>query len=99
MKKRATFTVDEDVFEELKMVPRGFSVSEFVSFMLKGMLKEISGGVTGKGMMSKEEFEKWINSDPELKKVREAIRESWGPTVYPVVDGVKKKLGRPSKKK
>lgn len=59
---------------------------------------EIASGMSGKGMMSQEEFEKWVNSDPELKKVREAIRESWGPVVYPVVDKVKK-VGRSSKKK
>lgn len=99
MKKRIAISVDDDVYEELKMVPRGFSVSDFVSFMLRGISNEIARGISGKGMMSKEEFEKWVNSDLELKRVREGIRDSWGPTVYPVVDGVKKKLGRPSKKK
>lgn len=99
MKKRATFTIDEDVFEGLKMVPRSFSVSEFVSFMLRGMLKEMASGMSGKGMMSQEEFEKWVSSDPELKKVREGIRESLGPFVYPVVDKVKEATKKSGKKK
>lgn len=45
--------------------------------MLRGMLKEIS---EGKIMMPPEEFEKWVNSDPKLKRVREGIREAWGPS-------------------
>ena len=84
MKKRVTFTVDEDVFEELKFVPRGFSVSEFVSFMLRGMLKELGQG----RIFSQEEFEEWVNSDPKLKKVREGMREAWGPTVWKAADKV-----------
>lgn len=99
MKKRATFTIDEDVFEGLKMVPRSFSVSEFVSFMLRGMLKEMASGMSGKGIMSQQDFEKWVNSEPELKKVREGIRDSLGPVVYPMVDKVKKVARKSGKKK
>jgi len=102
MKKRATFTVDEDVFEELKFVPRGFSVSEFVSFMLRGMLQELKGG----RVTSQEGFEKWVESDPELKRIREAMREAWGPTVWKaedkvkeVTENVRKKLGDAKKRK
>jgi len=83
MKKRVTFTVDEDVFEKLKYVPRGFSVSEFVSFMLKGMLEEVHGG-----FKTQEDFNKWVNSDPELKKVREGLREAWGPSFWKAQDKV-----------
>ena len=39
MKKRVTFTVDEDVFESLRMLPRGMSVSDYVNFMLRGMVE------------------------------------------------------------
>jgi len=34
------------------------------------------------------EFEKWINSDPELKRIREGMREAWGPTVWKAADKV-----------
>lgn len=85
MKKRVTFTVDEDVFEGLKFVPRGFSVSEFVSFMLKGMLKEVQGK-----FHTQKEFEAWVNSDPKLKKIREGVREAWGPSFEKIDTAVEK---------
>jgi len=78
MKRRLTFTVDYDVYEELHFVPRGFSVSGFVSFMLRDMLKDIKQAE----MMSVEEFDLWVYSDPERQRIREAIRESWGPSVW-----------------
>jgi hypothetical protein len=76
MKKRIALTVDEDIYDGLKFVPRGFSVSEFVSFMLRGMLKELQGKFP-----SQADFESWVNSDPEYKKMREGIREAWGPSI------------------
>ena len=84
MKKRASFTIDEDVIEGLKLVPRGVSVSEFVNFMLKGLLAELKGANVAFG--TREEYEKWVNSDPELKRIREALREAWGPPVWKVAD-------------
>jgi hypothetical protein len=85
MKKRICLTIDEDVFRELKFVPRGFSVSEFVSFMLKGMLKEVQGK-----FHTQKEFEAWVNSDPELKRIREGIKEAWGPSIEKVDSAVEK---------
>jgi len=81
MRKKLTISIDEGVYRELKRIPRGFSVSEFVSFMLKVMVREAKGS-----FRTQEDFEKWVNSDPELKKVREGIREAWGPTLFPVID-------------
>ena len=96
MRKKLTLSIDEDVYKELQYVPRGFSVSEFVSFMLRGMLKEIGQG----RVFNQKEFEKWVDSDPQLKKVREGMREAWGPTLNPVIekidavtDGLKAKVG------
>ena len=68
MRKKLTISIDEGVYRELKRIPRGFSVSEFVSFMLKVMVREAKGS-----FRTQEDFEKWVNSDPELKKVREGI--------------------------
>ena len=81
MRKKLTLSIDEDVYEKLQFVPRGFSVSEFVSFMLRGMLREV-----GSMGMSQEQFEEWVKSDPELKRIREGIREAWGPTLNPVIE-------------
>ena len=107
MRRKLTLSIDEDVYKALKSVPRGFSVSQFVSYMLRGIIREI-----GTGGMSEEQFEEWINSDPELKKVREGIREAWGPTLWPIIDkidgvtdnlkskvGIKKKSSKGSHKK
>jgi predicted CopG family antitoxin len=91
MRKKLTLSIDEDVYEKLQFVPRGFSVSEFVSFMLRGMLREV-----GSMGMSQEQFEEWVKSDPELKRIREGIREAWGPTLNPVIekiDNLKAKVG------
>jgi predicted CopG family antitoxin len=92
MRRKLTLSVDDDVYEGLQEVPRKFSVSDFVSFMLRGMLKEFRGGRIA---FDHEEFEKWVKSDPELKRIREGIREAWGPTVWKAEDKVidtKKKI-------
>jgi hypothetical protein len=34
MKKRLTFTIDEDIADCLRMLPRGVSVSDYVNTML-----------------------------------------------------------------
>ena len=107
MRRKLTLSIDEDVYRELQSVPRGFSVSEFVSFMLRAMLKEFRGNFS-----TQEEFEKWVASDPQLKRVREGIKEAWGPTLFPSIDkidavtdelkakvGIKKKLSKSGPKK
>ncbi len=86
MRKKLTLSIDDDVYEGLQEVPRKFSVSDFVSFMLRGMLQEFKGGRIA---FDQKEFEKWVKSDPELKRIREGIREAWGPTVWKVGDKVK----------
>jgi hypothetical protein len=85
MRRKLTLSVDDDVYEGLQEVPRKFSVSDFVSFMLRGMLHEFKGGRIA---FDQKEFEKWIKSDPELKRIREGIREAWGPTVWKAADKV-----------
>jgi hypothetical protein len=102
MRKKLTLSIDEDVYRGLQSVPRGFSVSEFVTFMLRGMLQEVKNGK----IFNKEELEEWLDSEPELKRIREAIREAWGPTLYPaldkmdaVTDAIKAKVGIKKKSK
>jgi predicted CopG family antitoxin len=85
MRRKLTLSVDDDVYEGLLEVPRKFSVSDFVSFMLRGMLQEFKGGRIA---FDQKEFEKWVKSDPELKRIREGIREAWGPTVWKATDKV-----------
>jgi len=83
MKKRIALSIDEDIYDGLKFVPRGFSVSDFVGFMLRGMINELKHGFT-----TRQEFEAWVDSDPELKRIRKAMRDAWGPTVWKATDKV-----------
>jgi len=84
MRRKLTLSIDDDVYEGLLEVPRKFSISDFVSFMLRGMLQEFKKG----RIFNQEEFEKWVNSDPELKRIRQGMREAWGPTVWKAADKV-----------
>jgi len=81
MKKRVTFSVDEDVFEGLKEVPRGVSVSEIVSWFLRAIITDIQG-------MSDEEFRKFMDNDPRGKEVRKYLQEKLLPVLDKVDDGV-----------
>ncbi len=83
MKKRVTFTVDKDVVEGLKKVPRGVSVSKMVSWILRGMIEDLTPG--GK---SPDEFARFMYNDPDGREVIEFMKEKWGPILYPVFDKV-----------
>jgi hypothetical protein len=50
--------------------------------MLQGMVNELKHGFTG----SQEDYEAWVNSDPELKRLMEAMRDAWGPSVWKAKD-------------
>ena len=83
MKKRVTFTVDEDVYEGLKQVPRGVSVSEIVSWLLRAVITDIQG-------MSDEEFKKFMENDPRGKEVRIYLQDKLLPFFDTVDSGVEK---------
>ena len=83
MKKRVTFTVDEDVYEGLKQVPRGVSVSEIVSWLLRAVITDIQG-------MSDQEFKKFMENDPRGKEVRNYLQDKLLPFFDTVDSGVEK---------
>jgi len=83
MKKRVTFTVDEDVYEGLKQVPRGVSVSEIVSWLLRAVITDIQG-------MSDGEFKKFMENDPRGKEVRNYLQDKLLPFFDTVDSGVEK---------
>ncbi len=94
MKKRVTFTVDEDVYEGLNKMPRGVSVSEMVSWFLKALITDMQG-------MSDEEFKKLMESDPRGREVRKYLRKKIGPAFDKLeenVEGVKEGLGTKKEK-
>jgi predicted CopG family antitoxin len=98
MKKRLNVTIDDDVYEMIKELPRKVSVSEIISWFLKSMLEDIKRG----GKFSQEEFEKWVESTPEGKDFRRRGREQFGPTIRKVEDklnGIKEKIVPQKRKK
>ncbi len=75
MKKRVTLTIDADVYKQLQDLPRKVSISEVVSWMLKGMMQDIKAGK----MLTDEEFKQWVESTPEGKEFRKKLRGEYGP--------------------
>ena len=74
MKKRVSFTVDEDVYDDLQAVPRGVSVSEVINWILKSMIQDIKKGRE----LTQEEFDQWIESTPEGRDYRERFLNKYG---------------------
>ena len=76
MRKKLTLTIDAEVYDMIKELPRKVSISEVVSFVLKGMYQDLKKGRE----MTDEEFKQWMESSPELSDFRERLREHLGPS-------------------
>ena len=90
MKKRLNITIDDDVYEMIKELPRKISISEVISWFLKGVFQEIK-----RGGFTQEEFEKWVKSTPEGRDFTERAREQFGPTIRNIegkLNGIKEKV-------
>ncbi len=97
MKKRATFTIDEGVLLGLKYLPRAFSVSQYVNYMLKALLKEMRPVETPEEMLEQE-----VEMQEEPMSIEEGIREGWGfeESVVPVqTEAIKEDKTKGRKKK
>ncbi|MCC7201883.1 MAG: hypothetical protein IT393_04355 [Nitrospirae bacterium] len=93
MRKKLTLTIDGDVYDMLTEVPRNISLSEVATFFFKAFITDIKRGRE----LSQKEFDEWVESDPQLKEVREYLRERLGPSVWKIEDTVndlKKKVKR-----
>ena len=77
MRKKLTLTIDAEVYDMIKELPRKVSISEVVSWVLKGMLQDIKKGRE----LTQEEVNAWINSTPEGRDFKERAREHLGPTI------------------
>jgi len=91
MRKKLTLTIDADVYDMIKELPRKVSISEFVSWMLKGMYEDIKKGRE----LTQEEVTAWIEKTPEGRDFRERLKEHWGPTLDKIdntLNGVKEKI-------
>jgi hypothetical protein len=74
VKKRVTFTVDEDVYEGLQQIPRGVSVSEIVSWLLKALIEDLKKGRE----LTQEEFDKWLEGTQEGMDFRDRFIKKYG---------------------
>jgi len=84
MKKKLTLTIDDDVYEGLKELPRKVSISEVVSWMLRAMVEDVKPGG-----MSEDEFIDFMDTDPRGKEVRAYMKEKLGPIIKGVDSKVK----------
>jgi len=71
------------IFLAVKQVPRGVSVSEIVSWLLRAVITDIQG-------MSDEEFRKFMENDPRGKEVRKYLQDKLLPFFDTVDLGVEK---------
>jgi hypothetical protein len=96
MRKKITLSIDPEVYDLIKELPRKVSISEVISWFLKSMLEDIK-----KGGLSQEEFEKWVMSTPEGRDFRERAREQFGPSVSKMEASIEKlkKTVKPEKRK
>ncbi len=93
MRKKLTLTIDGDVYDMLTEVPRNISLSEVATFFFKAFIADVKRGRE----LSQKEFDEWVECDPQLKEVREYLREHLGPSVWKLEDAVsdlKKKVKR-----
>lgn len=86
MRKKLTLTIDSDVYDMIKELPRKVSISEVVSFVLKAMYQDLKKGRE----LTQEEMDAWIESSPELKEFRERLQEHWGPGIRKIDETVEK---------
>jgi hypothetical protein len=89
MRKKLTLTIDSDVYDVIKELPRTVSISEVVSFVLKAMYEDVKKGRES----TDEELDAWIRSNPELTDFRERLREHWGPGISKINHAVEKVKG------
>ncbi len=96
MRRKLTLTIDAEVYDMIKELPRKVSISEVVSFVLKGLYKELKLGRE----LRQEEIDRWLESTPEGRDFRERLKEHWGPAIYKIentVNGIREKV-KPKKR-
>ena len=83
-----TMSLDADVYRQIQEdLPRGVSVSEIVSWILKAMFEDIKKGRE----LTQEEFDEWVESTPEGRDFRERLITAYGPTFKKIKDYLEKK--------
>lgn len=86
MRKKLTLTIEPEVYDMIKELPRKVSISEVVSFVLKGMYRSLKLGRE----LTQEEVDAWIESTPEGRDFRDRLSEHWGPGIKKIDDTIEK---------
>ena len=86
MRKKLTLTIDSEVYDMIKELPRKVSISEVVSFVLKGLYKELKMG----RQLTQEEIDQWLESTSKERDFRNRLREHWGPSFKKIDDSIEK---------
>jgi predicted CopG family antitoxin len=92
MRKKLTLTIDSEVYDMIKELPRKVSISEVVSWLLKSMYQDLKKGRE----LTQEELNEWLDSTLEGRDFHERFRERFGPTVKQLetsINAVKQKIG------
>jgi predicted CopG family antitoxin len=85
MKKKLTLTIDDDVYEGIKELPRKVSISEVVSWVLRAMVEDVKPDG-----MTEDEFIRFMDNDPRGKEVRKFLQEKISPILEKVNSGIKR---------
>ncbi len=81
MRKKLTLTIDSDVYDQIKDLPRDVSISEIVSWLLKIAMEEIK---IDKRMTAKELHE-WLDSTPEGMNYKHRFNERYKPAIQKIL--------------
>lgn len=94
MRKKLTLTIDGDVYDELQMLSRRISVSEFVSGLLRILVQE-----SNRNRMDGGELFEFINNYPGGgRHFKEILIERWGPTIFSIYEKMAMATGESFKK-
>lgn len=85
MRKKLTLTIEPEVYDMIKELPRKVSISEVFSWILKTMFEEFK-----RGNFTQEEFENWVNSTPEGRDFIERARAQFRPSIRKVEASLEK---------
>jgi hypothetical protein len=92
MKKKITLSIDSDVFDKLKDLPRKVPVSELVNWVLRAMLQDVKKGKE----LTSEELRAYVKQTPEGRDFLGRFDESLGPKIEHLIEevnSIKKAIG------
>lgn len=89
-KERLQITIDKDLYEAIKKLPREISVSDVFNILLKVAIEEIKLGHE----MSDKELIRWSEKDKYRKEVRKYLQKRLGPYIDLLKDVKTRVIGK-----